>query len=103
MLKGDAADFWLHLKGDSGILILSDSIVLWASVYLCAVSPSVSEEFFGKVGSTHLIPCGVVFSHDRYDLSIRSVTLSTREKNGFVPTLLRQRFRSRLSTSGNFI
>lgn len=43
--QGDAADFWLHLKGDSGILILSDSIVLWASVYLCAVSPSVSEEF----------------------------------------------------------
>lgn len=54
-----------------------------------------------KVGSTHLIPCGVVFSHDRYDLSIRSVTLSVREKNGFVPTLLRQRFRGRLSISGN--
>lgn len=56
---------------------------------------------FVKVRSRHLIPFGVVFSHDRYDLPIRNVNLSAREKKCFVPTLLRWCFRGRLTTSEN--
>lgn len=53
-----------------------------------------------KVGYRNLIPFGVVLSHDGCDLSIRNVILSAGKK-GFVPTLLRQRWRERLSENSS--
>lgn len=45
-----------------------------------------------KFGYRSLNSCGVVFSRDRCDLSIRNV----QGEKGFVPSLLRQRLKDRL-------
>lgn len=44
-----------------------------------------------KFGYRSLNSCGVVFSHDRCDLSIRNV----QGEKGFVPSLLRQHLKDR--------
>lgn len=50
-----------------------------------------------KFGYRSLNSCGVVFSHDRCDLSIRNV----QGEKGFVPSLLRQHLKDRLTVSEN--
>ena len=64
--------------------LLVDSLSIWC--------PGVSRVILMKFGYRSLNSCGVVFSRDRCDLSIRNV----QGEKGFVPSLLRQRLKDRL-------